>query len=246
MERYIHSFEREGDRAKQFIGENTSELSAVRIFMTSRRDMIYAHSNFVKPECRWPTKIATNQQHPIEVLAVNLVATEDSAGEFQFMNKFWRALVDHFQFFVDDCVVQDARLRFLDFSGIAHVSIILSGDNLVDYHERSRELRPAAQATLPNAQRPSSPWIPGMFYLFVLIAVMLTVRFVTGPLGPWLLPVLIVGALLAVAVIGAFTLRNQQLLKEKNFIQLMVVSLQYLPLIRNLTRHHGRERKHLE
>ncbi len=233
MESNIVGFEAEGRRAKALLRPVVTDLTSVEIFITARRDTIYAHSNFKKADCHHPTKLATNQSWPIEVIAANLVATESDLEDPYFLGHFWRTMVDDFAFFVDESVLASPRYKFLDFDDIEHVTVLLSDGSRISLAEWTRR-RTVANAEKAGASVPRNPWIPGLFYLFVLVAVLLTLRFITGPLVPVVLPLLIVGGLLAVAIVGAFTLRNQELLKEKTFLELMIVSLSYLPVVGSL------------
>jgi hypothetical protein len=231
MEYGIDGFREEHQRATNLLSSETSSLSEVEIYITARRDIVYAHSNFLKQGCLYPTKLITNQQRPLEIIAANLVATEQDVDEPYFMSRFWRSMVDEFTFLVEANVVASPKYSFLDFSEIQHAYVIDTDDVCMSYVEWNQQ-RSAADSKGPSM--PRNPWIPGLFYLFVLLAVLITLRYITGPLGPWILPVLIVGGLLAVSVIGAFTLRNQELLKEKNFLELMFVALRYLPVVGTL------------
>jgi hypothetical protein len=50
----------------------------------------------------------------------------------------------------------------------------------------------------------------------------------------WALPVILIGGLLGISIVGALQLRNDDKLKEEHFVTLMIESFKYLPLIRNL------------
>jgi hypothetical protein len=54
-------------------------------------------------------------------------------------------------------------------------------------------------------------------------------------LSVWVLPVVIVGGLLLVTVVGAFQLRHDAKLSEKGFVSLMALTLKQLPLFSKLT-----------
>jgi VIT1/CCC1 family predicted Fe2+/Mn2+ transporter len=77
-----------------------------------------------------------------------------------------------------------------------------------------------------------SPWVSGSFYIFAVIIVM-TVIAVISKSTPWYsLVIVLIGGLLAVVIVGAFQLRNDEALSEENFIDLMERSLKRLPLLR--------------
>jgi len=64
-----------------------------------------------------------------------------------------------------------------------------------------------------------------------LVAVILTILAIISNTVQWfLLPVVIIGGALLVGIIGAFQLRNDEKLKEENFIKLMTETYKRLPL----------------
>lgn len=79
---------------------------------------------------------------------------------------------------------------------------------------------------------PRSPWISGSFYLAAMVVIG-TLFLVVANTVPFLaLPVVIVGAMLAVSLVGAFQLRQDKNLSEKNFIALMLLTFKQLPFVR--------------
>jgi hypothetical protein len=81
-----------------------------------------------------------------------------------------------------------------------------------------------------------SPWASGSFYL-VAVVVMFALLGVIGSLLPiWVLPLIIVGGLLAVSIIGALQLRQDERLSDESFLKLMALALERLPLVRKLMR----------
>jgi hypothetical protein len=77
-----------------------------------------------------------------------------------------------------------------------------------------------------------NPWVSGSFYLFTTILVMIVFAVMSAYLSWYVLPIVVLGGLLAVAIIGAFQLRNDGTLSEKNFIQLMSETFKRMPLLR--------------
>jgi hypothetical protein len=47
----------------------------------------------------------------------------------------------------------------------------------------------------------------------------------------WALPIVVIGAILAISIIGAFQLRQDGQINENNFLKLMALSFKYLPLL---------------
>jgi hypothetical protein len=76
-----------------------------------------------------------------------------------------------------------------------------------------------------------SPWVAGSFYLVALLSV-LSLLLVAGALLPlWVVPVVVIGGILGVAVVGALQLRQDEGLSERNFLELMRLTLARLPLL---------------
>jgi hypothetical protein len=85
----------------------------------------------------------------------------------------------------------------------------------------------------PVATRHSNPWISGSFYLVsagVLIALLLIVA---KQLSLWTLPLVIIGAVLLVSIVGALQLKNDDHLRDEPFVKLMGLAFRYLPLLKD-------------
>jgi len=78
-----------------------------------------------------------------------------------------------------------------------------------------------------------SPWIGGSFYLASAVILGALFLVVAKSVPMIVLPIVVVASLLAVSIIGAFQLRHDGELKEKNFITLMGLTFKHLPLIRS-------------
>jgi Flp pilus assembly protein TadB len=81
---------------------------------------------------------------------------------------------------------------------------------------------------MERTKPPPSPWKSGSFYLVVfLVAIM--VLAVVGHIVPIIaLPVILVGGILALSMIGAFQMRHDEKLSQENFLKLMALSLRYI------------------
>lgn len=69
----IFGYEGEWLQAMDFVGEKTEDPSQCAVFITRQTDSIYAHSNFIKPGCAWPTKIAADGNISLVTLLLNLL-----------------------------------------------------------------------------------------------------------------------------------------------------------------------------
>lgn len=75
------------------------------------------------------------------------------------------------------------------------------------------------------------PWATGSFYLAVFV-VIVALLLATARLVPvWALPLIVVGALLGLVIVGALQLRQDDRLKEEGFLELMRLALARLPLL---------------
>lgn len=78
----------------------------------------------------------------------------------------------------------------------------------------------------------SNPWISGSFYLASFLMIMAGILVVSKVVDPFILPIVIIGTLLAVSVVGAFQLRQDQALNQQNFLSLMGLTFKQLPFVR--------------
>lgn len=79
-----------------------------------------------------------------------------------------------------------------------------------------------------------NPWISGSFYLSAVLVLLVVLFVVVNTVHLVVLPVVIAGALILVSAVGAFTLRQDAALSEKNFIKLMGLTFRQLPLLNML------------
>jgi len=80
--------------------------------------------------------------------------------------------------------------------------------------------------------KPNNPWVSGSFYLFVVLVAGSGLLASAKILPLVALPIIVVGAVVALAIVGAFQLRNDDRLKEESFLKLMAISFKYLPILR--------------
>ena len=104
----------------------------------------------------------------------------------------------------------------------------------------AQDLQKRMVSAMPKAPptRAPNPWISGSFYLFALLAVLATLLTAARILPVPVLPVVIIGGILGVMVVGAFQLKNDDRLKDEPFVRLMVLTLQSLPLLRGGSARH--------
>jgi hypothetical protein len=86
--------------------------------------------------------------------------------------------------------------------------------------------------TTNNMAKKSSPWASGLFYLFVAVVIFSGLAVISNMVHWVFLPIIIIGGVLIIGVIGALQLRNDDKLKENNFLTLMVETYKRLPLLK--------------
>lgn len=102
-----------------------------------------------------------------------------------------------------------------------------------DWVAKANNILQKEKATM-SKERPTNihnPWISGSFYLVAFVIVVVLLMVVANTLPLWALPIVIIGALLAISIIGAFQLRQDERLSQKNFLELMLMTFKRLPLI---------------
>jgi len=78
----------------------------------------------------------------------------------------------------------------------------------------------------------SNAWVNGSFYLVAMLAIIALLAGVATTIKLVLVPIIIVGGLLAVTTIGAFQLTNDGTLSQENFLSLMRLTFEQLPILR--------------
>ncbi len=83
----------------------------------------------------------------------------------------------------------------------------------------------------------NNPWIAGSFYLFALVVIAVLFAVISMSVPWYALIVVFIGGMLAMSIVGAFQLRNDQNLSERSFVKLMLETFKHLPLLqRNSSR----------
>lgn len=88
------------------------------------------------------------------------------------------------------------------------------------------------KATMKSSRKQQSPWISGSFYLIGFLIVIAAFSVVGHLLPLYVLPTVLIGGILALSVIGAFQLRQDDRLSQRNFLELMGLTFKYLPWLR--------------
>jgi serine/threonine protein kinase len=83
------------------------------------------------------------------------------------------------------------------------------------------------------APRRTNPWISGSFYLFAAVVSITLFAVISANVSWYALPVIFIGGILVISIIGALQLRNDDNLREENFLTLMFETFKRLPLLRS-------------
>ncbi|MGD9994054.1 MAG: hypothetical protein AB7S69_12220 [Salinivirgaceae bacterium] len=81
-------------------------------------------------------------------------------------------------------------------------------------------------------QTKNNPWQSGSFYLLSALLLLFILAYFTSVLAYYMIPIIIIGGIILITIIGALQLKNDDKLKEKNFLKLMSISLKKLRLIK--------------
>lgn len=78
-----------------------------------------------------------------------------------------------------------------------------------------------------------SPWFSGSFYLAVAVVVGTAFAVIANTVSFYALPVVVIGSLLVISVVGALQLRQDNKLNQTNFLTLMALAFRQVPLLRH-------------
>lgn len=224
----------EGDIATKLVAPNTSTLDDVRVYITTRREFTYVHTNFIKDQAEYPTKILTSAKHSLENLLANAVFESRGEAVGSRYAAFCDAMLNSFNYFIDYRAL-GPTVAHLSFHDPRHVAVVTSDGSVPTLEPlETWKARQAKQSSSVAVLVPPNPWASGSFYLFSFLAIIASLYLMSRDVNLWILPMLLSGAILAATIIGAFTLKNIGELSDKSFLALMRMALASLPLLRSL------------
>jgi hypothetical protein len=112
------------------------------------------------------------------------------------------------------CDTRDMAVNLLD---VANIS-----DRLKDFNGRQN-----------LKMRKNNPWISGSFYLTVAIIVITGLAVLSNSVHWALLPIIIIGGVLLIVIVGSFQLKNDDKITDKTFGSLITETFKRLPLLRS-------------
>lgn len=78
----------------------------------------------------------------------------------------------------------------------------------------------------------NNPWISGSFYLTVFIVIIAATIIASNYISWLALPIVLIATLLAICVVGAFQLRNDNRFSDEGFLRLLMEAFKRLPLLK--------------
>lgn len=112
------------------------------------------------------------------------------------------------------CDTRDMAVNLLDVSNIAH--------RLQDFIGK-KHLK----------MKKNNPWISGSFYLFVAVVVIAGLAAISHTVSWVVFPIILIGGILVIALIGILQLRNDDQITDKSFFSLIVETYKRLPLLKS-------------
>jgi small GTP-binding protein len=102
----------------------------------------------------------------------------------------------------------------------------------------AEEIQPKPRPPIAGQKR--NPWLSGLFYLFSFVVAVATILIAIVVLNKYgiswatgaVIPLVVIGALLGIGIIGANQLRNDDRLSDESYLKLMIESYKRLPLLR--------------
>ncbi len=78
----------------------------------------------------------------------------------------------------------------------------------------------------------NNPWLSGSFYLFAFVIISTVMLSFAKFISPFMVPVVIIGTILSITIVGALQLRNDERLKDESFTKIVELLLKHLMRIR--------------
>jgi small GTP-binding protein len=103
-------------------------------------------------------------------------------------------------------------------------------DRLTKYEQipRNRQRMDTPPPTPPKR----NPWTSGSFFLVALVVITAAFAIISTYVPWYAFPIILIAAILAVGIVGALQLRNDEGLAETNFMTLMIETYKRLPLLK--------------
>ena len=108
------------------------------------------------------------------------------------------------------------------------------GNDIAQQENGMKGVEPAHRPTLspPPGTEHANPWISGSFYLVAAVVIMAVIAVIIKNIPWYAIPVVIIGGVIFIAVIGALQLRQDKRLSEDSFLTLVRETFKQLPLLK--------------
>ena len=110
---------------------------------------------------------------------------------------------------------------------VQSVATALAGQE-AERRARQEELEAERRAA---ARKLAGPWSSGLFYLLAAVVLVGVVLAVAVLAAVWAVPLIIIGAIVLLSIVGALQLRQDDKLSEKGFLALMKLSLSQIKVL---------------
>lgn len=105
--------------------------------------------------------------------------------------------------------------------------------NLLDTSNIAERLKDFIGKTGQN-MRNNNPWISGSFYLLLAVVVIAGLAVLSNIVHWALLPIIIIGGILLIMIVGILQLKNDDRISDKSFQSLVIETYKRLPLLNRL------------
>jgi hypothetical protein len=115
------------NRAKPHVGENTTDLSEVKVFVTVESNSLYLQSNHVSKGGGYPSKLATRRLEDLPKLIYEMLALEqDEAGNqfFDFSRATFAQKYKDINLILDDRLTSDTKFGGIKLGPTDHVNLV--------------------------------------------------------------------------------------------------------------------------
>lgn len=104
--------------------------------------------------------------------------------------------------------------------------------NLLDIDNMAHRLQDYLGKEPIQEMRKNNPWISGSFYLFGAVVLLSILAVLTKMIHWAFIPIVVIGGILLVIIIGLLQLRNDDMISDKSFSALLKQVIQQLPLLK--------------
>ena len=102
--------------------------------------------------------------------------------------------------------------------------------NLLDISNIAERLKDYIGKTRFSMKK-NNPWISGSFYLFLAVIIIVALAVLSQSVHWMLFPIIIIGGVLLIGLIGILQLKNDDKITDKSFVSLIKETYKRLPLI---------------